>query len=111
MARFSHYDFTDVSVNFFDEARSRFSAWGELIEYRKLDIENDIIDQGYEEGTYDLVVACQVLHATKNIDTTMSHVRTLLKPGGKLVLVETTHDSHDIQLIFGVLPGWWLSKR
>ena len=109
-ARFSHYDFTDVSVNFFDEARSRFSAWGDIIGYRKLDIETDLVDQGYEEGTYDLIVACQVLHATKNIDTTMSHVRSLLKPGGKLILVETTHDSHDIQLIFGVLPGWWLSK-
>ena len=109
-ARFSHYDFTDVSVNFFDEARNRFSAWGELVEYRKLDIESDTVSQGYDEGTYDLIVGCQVLHATKNIDTTMSHVRRLLKPGGKLVLVETTHDSHDIQLIFGVLPGWWLSK-
>ena len=109
-ARFSHYDFTDVSINFLDDAKNRFSAWGELIKYRKLDIESDIVGQGYEEGTYDLIVACQVLHATKNIDTTMSHVRRLLKPGGKLVLVEMTHDSHDIQLIFGVLPGWWLSK-
>ena len=109
-ARFSHYDFTDVSINFFDEAKNRFSAWGELVEYRKLDIESDPVGQDYEKGMYDLIVACQVLHATKNIDTTMSHVRSLLKPGGKLILVETTHDSHEIQLIFGVLPGWWLSK-
>jgi 2-polyprenyl-3-methyl-5-hydroxy-6-metoxy-1,4-benzoquinol methylase len=78
--------------------------------YQKLDIEKDPIGQGYENGTYDLIVACQVLHATTNMDRTMTHVRQLLKPGGKLILVETTQDSHDIQLIFGVLPGWWLSK-
>jgi acyl transferase domain-containing protein/ubiquinone/menaquinone biosynthesis C-methylase UbiE len=109
-ARFSRYDFTDVSVSFFDEAKNRFSVWGDLIDYRKLDVEKDPVSQGYEEGHYDLVVACQVLHATTNMDSTMTNVRRLLKPGGKLVLVETTQDSHDIQLIFGVLPDWWLSK-
>jgi malonyl CoA-acyl carrier protein transacylase/ubiquinone/menaquinone biosynthesis C-methylase UbiE len=109
-ARFLSYDFTDVSVNFFDDAKSRFSPWGDLIKYRKLDIEQDPVSQGYANGTYDLIVACQVLHATKNMDKTMINVQRLLKPGGKLILVETTQDSHDIQLIFGVLPGWWLSK-
>jgi hypothetical protein len=40
----------------------------------------------------------------------MSHVRRLLKPGGKLIMMETTQDSFDAQLIFGTLPGWWLSE-
>ncbi|KAH8651356.1 reducing type I polyketide synthase [Xylariales sp. PMI_506] len=110
-ARFSHYDFTDISINFLEEARTRFDSWGSLINYGKLDIEIDPITQGYEEGSYDLVVACQALHATKNMDNTMRHVHKLLKPGGKVLLVETTQDSHDIQLIFGVLPGWWLSEE
>ncbi|KAI5865333.1 reducing type I polyketide synthase [Durotheca rogersii] len=111
IARFSHYDFTDISINFFEEARKMFSSWGELVDYRKLDIEADPASQGFEEGSYDLVVACQALHATKNMDNTMAHVRKLLKPDGKLIVVETTQDSPDIQLIFGVLPGWWLSEE
>ncbi|KAK3946253.1 reducing type I polyketide synthase [Diplogelasinospora grovesii] len=109
--RLSSYDFTDISSGFFEEARSRFDAWRDVIQYRKLDVEVDAADQGFEKQSYDLIVACQVLHATKNMDHTMSNVRSLLKPGGKLIMVETTHDMHDIQLIFGVVPGWWLSEE
>jgi NADPH:quinone reductase-like Zn-dependent oxidoreductase len=35
-------------------------------------------------------------------------VRQLLRPGSKLIMVETTRDTPDMQLIFGTLPGWWL---
>ncbi|OCL05917.1 reducing type I polyketide synthase [Glonium stellatum] len=108
---FAHYDFTDVSSGFFEKARERFGPWGDLISYKKLNIETDPEAQGFENGAYDLIVACQVLHATKAMEITMANVRKLLKPGGKLIMVETTHDVLDIQLIFGVLPGWWLSEE
>jgi len=78
--------------------------------YKKLDIEQDPAKQGFEEGTYDVVIACQVLHATKSMHNTMSNVRKLLKPGGKLFIMETTQDQLDIQFVFGFLQGWWLSK-
>ncbi|KAH7322511.1 reducing type I polyketide synthase [Stachybotrys elegans] len=109
--RFSQYDFTDVSGNFLDHAKERFRAWGDLVKYNSLDIESDPSAQGFEEGTYDVVVACQVLHATKNMDNTMRNVHRMLKPGGRLLMVETTHDTWDISLIFGSLPGWWLSEE
>lgn len=104
------YDFTDISSGFFEDAREKFKDWKSLIRYKKLDIEDsDLTKQGFEEGSYDLIVACQVLHATKNMNHTMTNVRKLLKPGGKLVLLETTHDPVDLLFCFGVLPGWWLS--
>ena len=109
--RFSHYDFTDISSGFFETARDKFSAWGDLIAYRKLNIEEDPVDQSFELDSYDLIIACQVLHATKNMNRTLKNVRQLLKTNGKLVLVETTQDALDVQLIFGTLPGWWLSKH
>lgn len=103
------YDYTDLSSGFFATAKEKFKAWEQLIRFKKLDIEKDPVGQGFEEGTYDLIVACQVLHATKSMRNTMAHVRKLLKPGGKLLLMETTHDALDIQFAFGLLPGWWLS--
>ena len=108
--RFSRYDFTDVSSGFFEMAREKFGAWGNLISYTKLDIEQDPAAQSFETGSYDLIIACQVLHATKAMDKTLSNVRKLLKPGGKLLMVETTQDAFDVQLVFGTLPGWWLSE-
>ncbi|KAK2006256.1 KR-domain-containing protein [Colletotrichum eremochloae] len=56
-------------------------------------------------------MACQVLHATTDMKRTLGHVRKLLKPGGKLILVETTNDQLDLFFTFGLLPGWWLSKE
>lgn len=103
------YDFTDVSSGFFEAAQEKFSDWKDLVRYKKLDIEQDTAKQGFEDGSYDLIVACQVLHATKSMDRTMARVRKLLKPGGKLFLFETTQDQMDMELTFGLLPGWWLS--
>jgi acyl transferase domain-containing protein/NADPH:quinone reductase-like Zn-dependent oxidoreductase len=104
---FSHYDFTDISSGFFEKAAGKFAKWSGLISFTKLDIEVDPEAQSFEAGSYDLIIACQVLHATKSMQTTMTNVRKLLKPGGKLIMVETTRDTIDGQLIFGTLPGWW----
>jgi acyl transferase domain-containing protein/2-polyprenyl-3-methyl-5-hydroxy-6-metoxy-1,4-benzoquinol methylase len=103
------YDFTDISSGFFEAAQEKFKDWESLLRYKKLDIEQDPTKQGFENGSYDLIIACQVLHATKNMEHTMTNVRKLLKPGGKLVLFETTKDPQDLLLVFGLLPGWWLS--
>jgi acyl transferase domain-containing protein/ubiquinone/menaquinone biosynthesis C-methylase UbiE len=104
------YDFTDVSSGFFEAAKEKFQDWKNLMRFKKLDIEQDPAAQGFEEGTYDVVIACQVLHATQSMQNTMTNVRMLLKPGGKLFIMETTKDQMDIQFVFGFLQGWWLSK-
>jgi NADPH:quinone reductase-like Zn-dependent oxidoreductase len=105
------YDFTDVSSGFFEKAKEKFGGeWEGVMRYKKLDIEQDPVAQGFEEGAYDVVVACQVLHATQSMERTMTNVRKLLKPGGKLFIMETTKDQMDIQFVFGFLQGWWLSK-
>lgn len=106
----AEYHFTDVSSGFFGHAQAQFEDWNSLMTYRKLDIENDPAKQGFELGSYDLIIAGQVLHATKSMKTTMTHVRSLLKSGGKLIMMESTKSQMDMQFTFGPLPGWWLSK-
>lgn len=108
---FSHYDFTDISPGFFGKARERFSAWGDLIGYKTLDLELDSAEQSFESASYDLIIACRVLHATKLMTKTMAHVRKLLKPNGTLIIIEDTDDALDTQVINGVLPGWWLGEE
>ncbi|KAK9774990.1 hypothetical protein SCAR479_08264 [Seiridium cardinale] len=105
------YTFTDISTGFFEAARKQFLPWEGIMEFKKLDIEQDPLEQSFEAGSYDLVVASMVLHATKSLRKTLSHVRKLLKPGGKLLLVEPFQDGLDMPLIFGTLKGWWLSEE
>ena len=99
--------FTDISTGFFDTAKSVFQQWEDLIYYRKLDIENDPSLQGIE-GDHDLAIAANVLHATPDIRKTLRNTRALLRPGGKLLLMELTKFRIYVQTIFGTLKGWWL---
>ncbi|MEK8021142.1 MAG: KR domain-containing protein, partial [Candidatus Parabeggiatoa sp.] len=46
--------------------------------------------QGYESHRFDIVIAAQVLHVTKNLGQALEHVRSLLAPGGFLLLWEAT---------------------
>ncbi|KAK2051856.1 putative polyketide synthetase [Colletotrichum caudatum] len=107
--QFSRYDFTDISGGFFEKASSVFSSSKSKMSFRVLDIEKDPSAQGFEEGSYDLIVASLVLHATRNLAETMLNVRKLLKPGGYLLLLEITENEQmRFGLLFGGLPGWWL---
>ncbi|TGJ79406.1 hypothetical protein E0Z10_g9358 [Xylaria hypoxylon] len=109
--RYAEYVFTDVSGYFLPLAQQRFKMH-DRIDYRILDIEDDLETQGFTPGTFDVVVAAHVLHATKDLSKTLSNVRKLLKPGGKLILVEfTTPDEVDTGFVWGSLPGWWLGSE
>ncbi|ROW12025.1 hypothetical protein VPNG_05286 [Cytospora leucostoma] len=105
------YHFTDISSGFFEAARREFSDWADYLVFDKLDAEMDPEAQGFDLGSYDIVIACECLHATKNMVKTMSNVRSLMRPGGTLLVVETTQDQVDVQFAFGLLPGWWLSEE
>lgn len=110
--RFENYCFTDISPSFFEQAKDTiFKDQLESADFRVLNVENDTVEQGFEAGRYDLVVAANVLHATKKIDVSLSNAKTLLKPGGKLLLFEITNiDVLLSHFCFGTLPGWWLSE-
>lgn len=58
--RFTQYDFTDLSPNFFDEARQAYKEYGESVSYRTLDIEEDPLEQGFKAQHYDVVICSLV---------------------------------------------------
>ncbi|KAF7553514.1 hypothetical protein G7Z17_g3559 [Cylindrodendrum hubeiense] len=110
--RFSSYTYTDISAGFFEKAEQKFSDWTGLINYRKLNVEQDPHGQGFaEDEKFDVIIAFNVLHATTNMNTTIANARKMLKTGGKLLLLEITHVLNRVFLPFGNLPGWWMSEE
>ena len=80
--------------------------------FKTLDIEKDIAEQGYEEHSYDLVVASLVLHATTDLHRTLRNTRRLLKPGGYLIIQEVSNnDVTRVGFLMCALPGWWLGQN
>lgn len=96
------YVFTDVSPRFVAEAR----AWPEVTA-QLLDIERAPTAQGFVAGSFDVVIAANVLHATRDLRAALAHARSLLAPGGALVLLEATAPLAFLDLIFGLTEGWW----
>ncbi|GJN68105.1 type I Iterative Polyketide synthase (PKS) [Purpureocillium lilacinum] len=104
---YSTYTYTDISAGFMASAKERFSGV-EGLQYATLDISQDPSEQGYLEGSYDLIIGSNVIHATPNLNVSLSHLRRLLSPGGKLFLQELCPDAKYVNYVMGFLPGWWL---
>ena len=101
------YTFTDISAGFFAAAERQFADLEALIEYRRLDIETEPVAQDFDPHSYDLVIAANVLHATRHLKETLSHCRELLAPQGLLVALEVLQGRGWQDLTFGLLEGWW----
>ena len=101
------YMYTDISAGFFAEAEARFGDGGGSIEYRPLDVERDPTEQGFDSHSYDLLIASNVLHATRFLEETLSNCRALLAPSGHLVALENLRGLGWMDLTFGQLDGWW----
>jgi amino acid adenylation domain-containing protein len=100
------YVFTDVSPQFLARAQGRVERHPGL-SFEVLDIEVDPVTQGFEPGSFDLVIAANVLHATRELRTSLRHARALMAPGGLLAVMEGTLGAPWLNLVFGLLDGWW----
>ncbi|KAK7962110.1 Type I Iterative PKS [Apiospora aurea] len=103
---YSNYTFTDSSAGFLTSAQEDMSEYRDMT-YAVLDIEQDPLANGFEP-VYDVVVACETIHATVSMEKTLANCRRLLKPGGKLVLVENTNLRVLHTMIYGTLAGYWI---
>ncbi|MFE7842333.1 SDR family NAD(P)-dependent oxidoreductase [Streptomyces sp. NPDC057474] len=101
----ARYTFSDISASFFPRAQSRFRTF-DFVDYRVLDLNQDPAEQGFEPGSYDLVVASNVLHATSDLRATLRRVASLLDHGGQLWAIES-HDEEVIAPYFGLLEEYW----
>ena len=63
-------------------------------------------NQGYEPE-WDLVVASNVIHATSDIKGALQTLRSALKPGVKMVLLEITQSQLGAGLAYGTFSDFW----
>ncbi|KAI4284877.1 MAG: hypothetical protein L6R38_001086 [Xanthoria sp. 2 TBL-2021] len=107
---YSKYTYTDVSSAPLANAKKRFQELPN-VEYRVLDISKDPAEQGFENSEYDLIVAANVIHATKSLSESLANVRKLLAPNGRLLLQELHSQSKWVNCLFGLLDDWWLGEQ
>jgi len=102
----TEYSFTDISHLFLDKARDQFKNYP-FISYDILNIEKNPEAQGFDLDSFNIIIASNVLHATKFLNETLDNINKLLCPGGLLIVLESTTKHIWIDLIFGLTDGWW----
>ncbi|MGN4002901.1 bongkrekic acid type I polyketide synthase BonA, partial [Burkholderia gladioli] len=108
--RVAEYCYTDLSPAFLMHAERHYRDAAPYLRTARLDIEQAPAGQGFAAGAYDLVVAANVLHATRDIHRTLRHTKHLLKANGVLLLNEVSRPSLFTHVTFGLLDGWWLAE-
>ncbi|MCP5003388.1 MAG: methyltransferase, partial [Planctomycetes bacterium] len=104
------YCYTDISKAFLFHAEEKYGKENPYLVYELLDIEKPLEAQGIKIGAYDLVIATNVLHATKNIRQTVRNAKAALHQDGFILLNEMSDKSVFSHLTFGLLDGWWLPE-
>ncbi|KAI0860544.1 hypothetical protein F4860DRAFT_197867 [Xylaria cubensis] len=98
------YLFTDVSSFLVSGAKKQLGTDG--ICYNILDLEQEIPPNLARQ--FDLVISTNCVHATANLQRSCSRIRQLLNENGCLLLIELTRCLSWLDVVFGVLDGWWL---
>ncbi|HWI20751.1 MAG TPA: polyketide synthase dehydratase domain-containing protein, partial [Vicinamibacterales bacterium] len=98
--------FTDVASAATQRIREQLAAFP-FVSFHRLDLERDPVEQGFAAGSYDVVIAPNILHATQDLTRSASHLRQLLAPGGLMFLIEGTGPQAWVDLVYGMTPPWW----
>jgi len=103
----TEYVYTDLSHMFLLKAQQRFARYP-FVQYRIMDIEKDPATQGIDLNSFDLIIASDVIHATRNLSVSLGNAKKLLASEGILMMLEVTNSPVYLDFIFGMTEGWWL---
>ncbi|KAK9780019.1 hypothetical protein SCAR479_03143 [Seiridium cardinale] len=90
------------------KSKSKFQHQFPWIKYSTLNLEVDVGSEFL--GRFDVAVATNVVHATRDRTAACRRIRETLTPaGGLFILAETTTKINWCDICFGLLDGWWFS--
>ncbi|MCX4966615.1 SDR family NAD(P)-dependent oxidoreductase [Streptomyces sp. NBC_00654] len=102
------YTYSDLSKAFLNHARTEYGPEVPYLTYARFDAEKPPTGQGVDVGDYDLVIAANVLHATRDTRNTIRNAKATMRDGGWLLMNELATFDLSSHLTFGLLEGWWL---
>ncbi|GAW22253.1 hypothetical protein ANO14919_117890 [Xylariales sp. No.14919] len=101
------YVFTDISSSLVTAAKKQFRGI-EGMSFAVLDIEKPVKTE--YEGFFHCIIATNCIHATRNLEVSLSHLRSMLREDGALTLIEITKNMFWLDIVVGLFEGWWLSE-
>jgi hybrid polyketide synthase/nonribosomal peptide synthetase ACE1 len=107
---FTSYTCTDADDTGFDLLKARIPEdQVPRVHFKTLELDEDLEDQDFSSGEYDLIIACNSIHRSPDLQQTLGTVRSLLKPGGFLAMMEPTNRVSLAIALTGSLEKAWFS--
>ncbi|KAL2812451.1 hypothetical protein BDW59DRAFT_167804 [Aspergillus cavernicola] len=99
------YTVTDLSSSLVAGLRKRFKQYP-FLAFKTCNIEEqppaDLLQSQH------IILATNCVHATHNLARSTSNIRQMLRSDGVLMMLEMTEPLPWVDLVFGLLEGWWL---
>ena len=99
------YTFTNISPSMVAAAKKKFKRYP-FMKYLAHDIEKPVPVELL--GTQHIVFTSNAVHATHDLVKSGINIRNALRPDGFLMMLEMTKIVPFVDIIFGLLEGWWL---
>ena len=96
------YVFTDDSARFFKQAQDNLAEYP-FIQYKALSFEEQITEQGFVPGSFDIVICLDTLHAAVDVTESIANIADLLTRDGLMFLMEGTNTKFIAELCFATL--------
>ena len=99
------YTFSDISPSLVAAARKRFKQYS-FMKFRVHDIEKPPAADLFH--SQHIVISNNCVHATHSLTNSLKNIHSVLRPDGFLMMLEMTDTLYWVDMIFGLLEGWWL---
>ncbi|KAK4504497.1 hypothetical protein PRZ48_005413 [Zasmidium cellare] len=98
------YVVTDISSSLLNTTAKHF-ARDERLRFERLDIEQPPRPSYLK--TFHFIIATNCIHATRDLHVSLGHARRMLRDDGALALIEITREMFWLDVVVGLLRGWW----
>ena len=85
------YIFTDRALSFLSNARNKFDNY-KNVEYKQVDIDNNLLDQNFFNDEINIILAVGVLENAKELKNTISSMEKVLKKNSWVIILEPVVD-------------------
>ncbi|KAI8622916.1 hypothetical protein F5Y19DRAFT_483302 [Xylariaceae sp. FL1651] len=99
------YTFTDLSASMVANARRTLGTQYPFMKFAVHDIEKPPAEEHKDQH---IILASNAVHATHSLAISARNIRQALRPDGFLMILEMTEVVPFVDLVFGLLEGWWL---
>ena len=100
------YVFTDFTASFFRQAQDNLVEYP-FIQFKQIEIEKDVAEQGFVPGSFDVVVCLDTLHAATDVIKSTGYMANLLTQDGLMFIIDGTKTHFLSELWFFALDVCW----